>query len=422
MFYDEEQIKSVLNCKQCNERLDVPKILPCGATICTFCVSTIKIEDEFTFECKLCNNMHVFPSNGFPTSETILSLLSFKPNEIHRSDAAESLKTTLKEIQNKIDQITFGINNGIDQIKEYCIDLRTEVFLATELAIQQINELNEKLIFEINQYESDCIKAFEEKQHERETFDNLVEELKQFNNEWSKYLKQFKISDNAVIEANETAIRLNQLAEEEKIKLDDFIFNRNHLKFEQNKSKLLSTVLGTLDTSILSNQQMKDLMSLCRFPPDQRWKLLYRATTDGFGATDFHSKCDGYKNTLTIIKSIDGNVFGGFTEEDWDGNGVFKNDPNAFIFSYINKDNQPIIMKCIEPQYAIWCGPGNGPVFAGGPDINISDYSNMNTDSLSNLGYSYRHPIYALGSDEAQSFLAGSGKFQTTNIEIYCKV
>ena len=29
-------------------------------------------------------------------------------------------------------------------------------------------------------------------------------------------------------------------------------------------------------------------------------KLLYRGSRDGFKSSDFHSKCDGYKNTIII--------------------------------------------------------------------------------------------------------------------------
>jgi hypothetical protein len=50
---------------------------------------------------------------------------------------------------------------------------------------------------------------------------------------------------------------------------------------------------------------------------DQRWKLKYRASRDGFDASDFHSHCDVIANTLTIIEVKSGNVFGGFTEQEW---------------------------------------------------------------------------------------------------------
>ena len=40
------------------------------------------------------------------------------------------------------------------------------------------------------------------------------------------------------------------------------------------------------------------------------WKVLYRATRDGFGAQDFHSHCDTANRTLVIIKSTNGSIFG----------------------------------------------------------------------------------------------------------------
>ena len=32
----------------------------------------------------------------------------------------------------------------------------------------------------------------------------------------------------------------------------------------------------------------------------------------------FHTKCDGIPNTITILKAKSGNIFGGFTEQNWD--------------------------------------------------------------------------------------------------------
>ena len=37
------------------------------------------------------------------------------------------------------------------------------------------------------------------------------------------------------------------------------------------------------------------------------------------------------------------------------------------------------------------------------------------------LGYTYNHPQYAYGTNEAQSFLAGSYDFQLSEIEVYQK-
>jgi hypothetical protein len=42
-------------------------------------------------------------------------------------------------------------------------------------------------------------------------------------------------------------------------------------------------------------------------------------------------------------------------------------------------------------------------------------------DSYSELGFTYSHPQYAQGTDEAEKFLAGSFNFQLDEIEIYQK-
>lgn len=86
--------------------------------------------------------------------------------------------------------------------------------------------------------------------------------------------------------------------------------------------------------------------------------LLYRATKDGDNAKDFHSKCDKYKNNLTIIKTKKGYKFGGFTCESWDGNGD-KKDTNAFCFS-LNKNK---IYNWKKGKSSIFASPESGPVF-----------------------------------------------------------
>ena len=53
------------------------------------------------------------------------------------------------------------------------------------------------------------------------------------------------------------------------------------------------------------------------------WRLLFRASRDGFAASAFHSNCDYQGPTVTVVKS-GANRFGGFTEESWkNGGGKF---------------------------------------------------------------------------------------------------
>ncbi len=195
---------------------------------------------------------------------------------------------------------------------------------------------------------------------------------------------------------------------------------------EEEETSLFGSIRLTQDSSmnafhsqiLKGEQQMAELMKLCEFSPSDKWSLLYRATRDGFGGRDFHSRCDGRANTLTILKAKQSSyIFGGFTAVSWDSSSDYKSDPNAFIFSLINKHNRPLKMKCHNQNYAIYCSKNYGPKF--GYDFYIGDKSNKNKTSYSNLGHYYTHPDYAFGSNEAESFLAGSFNFQVEEIEVY---
>ena len=60
---------------------------------------------------------------------------------------------------------------------------------------------------------------------------------------------------------------------------------------------------------------------------------LYKATSNGFGAAQFHAFCDNKGATLTLIKTTGGHTFGGYTTISWDSSGTWKNDTQSFLFS-----------------------------------------------------------------------------------------
>ena len=47
-----------------------------------------------------------------------------------------------------------------------------------------------------------------------------------------------------------------------------------------------------------------------------QWLLCYRASSHGWRISTFHSRCDGKRNTVTIIKTGQ-YVFGGYTDIPW---------------------------------------------------------------------------------------------------------
>lgn len=127
------------------------------------------------------------------------------------------------------------------------------------------------------------------------------------------------------------------------------------------------------------------LFELCGLSDNTKLALLYRGTRDGFGAKEFHLKCDDVAKTLTIIKTTLGHVFGGYTEQTWGGPDGYANDPNAFLFSF-NEMAKLIVLPIRNGQaiFAMFRNPSSGPTFGSGPDIFISDYSNRNNYSIQN--------------------------------------
>ena len=76
--------------------------------------------------------------------------------------------------------------------------------------------------------------------------------------------------------------------------------------------------------------------------------------------------------------------------------------------------------KYSSSRYSIYCGSRYGPVFGGGGDIRIYNYASSNSNSYSNLGYTYSPPSgYSYGSTFAQTFLAGSYKFTPDEVETF---
>jgi hypothetical protein len=177
----------------------------------------------------------------------------------------------------------------------------------------------------------------------------------------------------------------------------------------------------SLDSNILVNLK-KEFLLLCEFKWNQEFKLLYRGSLHGFRASDFHTKCDNIPKTVTVIKAAEsGNIFGGYTEATWDTHSMAKSDPNAFIFSLVNKENQPVKAKVANEKKdeAILCFKKYGPRFCR--DIVIYDYmDSANHNNYSYFGESYILRNYTFKSKRTQSYIiAGSRNFRVDEIEVF---
>ncbi|PFX22725.1 Fibropellin-1 [Stylophora pistillata] len=153
-----------------------------------------------------------------------------------------------------------------------------------------------------------------------------------------------------------------------------------------------------------------------------RWLLCHRASTHGWAASTFHTRCDNKDHTVTIIKNGQ-YVFGGYTDIPWDSSphGSYGTTTNAFIFSLRNKEElRPFKSMVLQKKYAIFRALGYGPTFGDGHDIHISDNANRNDRSYTKFanasnGY-YETPK---GVKDPSTVLAGTQNFSPDDWEVF---
>jgi TLD len=63
------------------------------------------------------------------------------------------------------------------------------------------------------------------------------------------------------------------------------------------------------------------------------FRLIFRATRDGWTANDFHNLCDNQGPFIAIVKTTHGKILGAYAKAPLDVSGHYRGQP-AFIFSY----------------------------------------------------------------------------------------
>ncbi|RNA41458.1 TLDc domain-containing [Brachionus plicatilis] len=217
---------------------------------------------------------------------------------------------------------------------------------------------------------------------------NYMEVIQEIAKQKMEISKAIGINHSNQNEANESIKRnnieikrLNEEVERQTLSLQIAQCSKNDIvhKITQTKDKLKNTqaiqnVLepvkipnkkqafknSLIESEIISDEQFKKLMksqlvSMQLNGNFQTWKLLYRASRDGFDACSFHQKCDLHSNTLTIICTDTLRIFGGFTGSTWSSDAnQFKSDPYAFLFGLNNDSNNNKIIKCSDEKNAIY--------------------------------------------------------------------
>lgn len=254
MFFQTNEINNLLVCTYCqNKFVSVVKNLPCGFPICDLCALDIEnkhIENN-EFKCHKCNEIHAVPVGGFMNNMPLMQLLNIKPVKVFRGEKCELLKNLLNELKSKNNEFKMSISQCETTITDYCENLRYQITLSTESAIQHINKIRDSLMKEINDYETELIKNQHQHQHHaqhhnhnhnhqqhhvKQKWNEVSAEIDAFNDKWFDYLVQIELNEQEVENAYKRAVDLNHEIECLQKNMKNVIFSNRFMKFQENES------------------------------------------------------------------------------------------------------------------------------------------------------------------------------------------
>jgi hypothetical protein len=153
--------------------------------------------------------------------------------------------------------------------------------------------------------------------------------------------------------------------------------------------------------------------------PGDTFRLLYRGSRDGFCANDFHRFCDGHSDTLCVILSDNGSIFGGYTSVAWKSvremQIVDRNQAvESFLFTIQNPHGlSPRIFALKEEhkECAVLRVSTFGPCF--GNDLFINYACDLSGANWSEVG------SYYTSDSDVTNVLTGDRMFAVREIEVF---
>lgn len=179
--------------------------------------------------------------------------------------------------------------------------------------------------------------------------------------------------------------------------------------------------------------QYRPIVEWSKYFAGKELKCCYKATSDGFSATDFHTCCD-FKGPCVIIGYTDKSFkFGAFNPEGYRSTDDYYDTFDAFLFYWEHNEtaDDPIILPKVGgsgaalfdyarggPQFGadgLLIGPPLAPVMGGfaGPDTNsgIGDLR----QAKSRLGLSY-----AKRKDGKDSIFGDANRAVVAEVQVFC--
>jgi hypothetical protein len=245
MFYQADQIDSILICKICENKMVDPRILPCGKSVCHQCLDILADTDKKKIKCQNCGKTHEIPDDGFLKNLSLQELLEFEAKEVLQSNHIDEFKKLLEILNATKQSIESTLECGDAKIRDHCDKVRNDMQLAIEQAHAKLDEFHKDFMGEIDNHEKECQAKFKFIQQNKADIDKALRESNDLLSKSNHLLNQFKIDQTQLSAFYENAHSLLANLEQIKDKLQMEMFNESLLKFEKQKS-FDSNVIGKI--------------------------------------------------------------------------------------------------------------------------------------------------------------------------------
>ena len=268
-----------------------------------------------------------------------------------KKNALENNIQNLENLSKNLDNIINRIKNISETLKQKKEDLKLEILNIFTKIRNILNERENELLLEIDHkfelfnFNDNVIKDSEKLPKKVKSLlvigKRVENEVKNNNNtninsiiinciNMENTIKQI-MSLNENIKKNEDTkeLKFKFIYEEEFDRIKDLV--KNFGKISEN-----STLIEFKESSILKDHNLF-INELNHWKNNAKFELLYKKSRDGNSYKTFHQLCDNKGPTVTIIKSSEGFVIGGYTPLNWDTNSSWKSDNETFLFSLRKK-------------------------------------------------------------------------------------
>ena len=292
-----------------------------------------------------------------------LELLALLDGQLH------TFKQNYKRLKTKINKFFHGESENAFNTKDELIDKINNFKQTYELESFVSNLLEEYLENKaILAQGKDYIEAL------KENIDTVAREIQSQSNHFP------------------TSVLTNPSEFERVTKLLQDEISKDLIKVNRIENPLIDIMLsgGVFETEILkSNRKLINTLKQWIIPEKNvKFSLLWRCSRDGWDWNKFYSRCGTSKPNLILAKvKENGQIIGGYTDQDWQPNSNYKESSFSFIFNL--SQNKKYKLKKSLKMNAIYCMNGNGPTFGDGHDLYFAPGMNNSTSNYSILGYTY---------------------------------